>query len=136
VSHTKFVRIHHAVEMYTIILLMAIGIDNITDMPRNWVDFHTNYPQYRFLVAVEDNSYHPTHQQDKWRVTEDRRFLIFPLIELIHVINGHSSDCAEVRLFVGCEISTHGWVFSALLKRHQCYDKPCAWTSSNHTRTC
>ncbi|KAF7934422.1 hypothetical protein EAE99_002874 [Botrytis elliptica] len=81
------------------ILLVLLGNHGISNSPRAWVDLRENYPAYKFLIAIEERRNLNIHRDPLWYITKKRRYLIFPLHQLVRVCLGLESPCDEAKLY-------------------------------------
>ncbi|TGO51086.1 hypothetical protein BCON_0169g00140 [Botryotinia convoluta] len=81
------------------ILLVSLGNHGISNSPRAWVDLRENYPAYKFLIAIQERRNPSPHPDSLWRITKKRKYLIFPLYQLVRVCLGLESPCDEAKLY-------------------------------------
>ncbi|KAF5869031.1 uncharacterized protein Bfra_012000 [Botrytis fragariae] len=81
------------------ILLVSLGNHGISNSPRAWVDLRENYPAYKFLIAIQERQNSNSHPDPLWRITKKRKYLIFPLYQLLRVCLGLESPCGEAKLY-------------------------------------
>lgn len=81
------------------ILLVSLGNHGISNSPRAWVDLRENYPAYKFLIAIQEPRKLNLHRDPLWYITKKRRYLIFPLHQLVRVCLGLESPCDEAKLY-------------------------------------
>ncbi|TGO87064.1 hypothetical protein BPOR_0253g00050 [Botrytis porri] len=81
------------------ILLASLGVHGISNSPRAWVDLRENYPAYKFLIAIQERRNLNPHRDPLWYITKERKYLIFPLHQLVRVCLGLESPCDEAKLY-------------------------------------
>ncbi|KAF7953875.1 uncharacterized protein EAE97_001274 [Botrytis byssoidea] len=81
------------------ILLVSLGNHGISNSPRAWVDLRENYPAYKFLIAIQEPRNLNLHRDLLWHITKKRRYLIFPLHQLVRVCLGLESPCDEAKVY-------------------------------------
>ncbi|TGO07502.1 hypothetical protein BTUL_0270g00010 [Botrytis tulipae] len=85
------------------IILVSTGLDGASNNPKSWVELKFAYPHLKVLVAIEERTQGPAIAQGPdWYTTTHRRFLIFPLYQLILAINGTLTDCNAAISFAAC----------------------------------
>ncbi|TGO43552.1 hypothetical protein BOTNAR_2320g00010 [Botryotinia narcissicola] len=102
-SEKKFVKKIRDIPAGHTIILVSTGLDGISNNPKSWVELKFAYPHVKILVAIEERRQGPAIAQGPdWYTTTHRRFLIFPLYQLILVINGTPTDCNAAISFAAC----------------------------------
>ncbi|KAF7902406.1 hypothetical protein EAF00_002309 [Botryotinia globosa] len=98
-SAVEFVSTIRSAAIGDTILLVSLGNHGISNSPRAWVDLRENYPAYKFLIAIQEPRNLNLHRDPLWHITKKRRYLIFPLHQLVRVCLGLESPCDEAKLY-------------------------------------
>ncbi|TGO39919.1 hypothetical protein BHYA_0045g00130 [Botrytis hyacinthi] len=98
-SALEFVSTIRSAAIGDTILLVSLGNHGISNSPRAWVDLRENYPAYKFLIAIQEPRNLNLHLDPLWYIIKKRRYLIFPLHELVRVCLGLESPCDEAKLY-------------------------------------
>ncbi|KAF7934086.1 uncharacterized protein EAE97_008446 [Botrytis byssoidea] len=102
-SDKKFVNKMRDIPAGHTVILVSTGLDGISNNPKSWVELKFAYPHVKTLVALEEKRQGPAIAQGPdWYTTTHRRFLIFPLYQLILAINGALTDCNAAISFAAC----------------------------------